>query len=132
VGPDRLVAELEAELAHEPDHIGVGLFCDAYPPIEQELGVTRLALQVLVERPLDIRVITKGLTVWRDVDLLAGRPRTGVNISLCSTAKTCCGPTTGPPHPASVSTCSTGWPTPAWRSSWPCRRGSRASPTPPR
>jgi len=86
VGPDRLVAQLEAELAlHEPDHIGVGLFCDAYPPVEQDLGVTRLALQVLVERPLDLRVITKGLTVWRDVDLLADRPRVGVNVSLCST-----------------------------------------------
>jgi pyruvate-formate lyase-activating enzyme len=86
VGADRLLAQLEAELTfHQADHIGVGLFCDAYPPIEQDLGLTRLALQVLVERGLDIRVITKGLTVWRDVDLLADRPHVGVNISLCST-----------------------------------------------
>ncbi|MGZ4707973.1 MAG: radical SAM protein [Acidimicrobiales bacterium] len=86
VAADRLVAQLEAELAfHEPAHIGVGLFCDAYPPVEQELGLTRRALPVLLERGVDFRVITKGLTVWRDVDLLADSPLVGVNISLCST-----------------------------------------------
>jgi len=86
VGADHLVAQLEEELArHEADHIGVGLFCDAYPPVEEELGLTRRALQVLIAHDLDLRVITKGLTVWRDVDLLADRPNVGVNVSLCST-----------------------------------------------
>jgi hypothetical protein len=79
----RLADELRAlEL---PCRVGVGLFCDAYPPVEAELGVTRRALEVLVEHDVDIRVITKGLTVRRDVDLLRGRPRTAVNVSLSST-----------------------------------------------
>jgi DNA repair photolyase len=81
-----LPRRLEAELAlRHPGRIGVGLFCDAYPPVEAELGLTRRALELLVERPIDLRVITKGLGVRRDVDLLAGRPKTGVNVSLCST-----------------------------------------------
>src|SRR5262249_29489966 len=68
--------------------VGVGLFCDAYPPIEAQLGLTRRALEVLIEDDhLDIRVITKGLTVRRDIDLLRDRPRTGVNVSLCSTSE---------------------------------------------
>jgi DNA repair photolyase len=87
VEPAVLTDELRRELAeHRPIRVGVGLFCDAYPPVEAELGLTRRALEVLIEdEDLDIRVITKGLTVRRDVDLLRGRPRTGVNVSLCST-----------------------------------------------
>jgi DNA repair photolyase len=79
----RLQAELEAITL--PCRVGVGLFCDAYPPVEAELGVTRRALEVLVDHDVDIRVITKGLTVRRDVDLLVGRPKTAVNVSLSST-----------------------------------------------
>jgi hypothetical protein len=84
---DVIAARLADELARLelPCRVGVGLFCDAYPPIEAELGVTRRALEVLVDHDVDIRVITKGLTVRRDVDLLVGRPRTAVNVSLSST-----------------------------------------------
>jgi hypothetical protein len=84
---DEVAPRLEAELSSItlPCRIGVGLFCDAYPPVEAELGVTRQALEVLVDHDVDIRVITKGLTVRRDVDLLVGRPKTGVNVSLSST-----------------------------------------------
>jgi DNA repair photolyase len=81
-----LAHQLEAELRlHRPRRVAVGLFCDAYPPVEQELGVTRVALEVLVGHDAEVRVITKGLGVRRDIDLLAGRTGWGVNVSLCST-----------------------------------------------
>ncbi len=85
--PAVVAEQLEGELEgiDLPARVSVGLFCDAYPPIEAELGVTRRALEVLVEHDLDLRVITKGLGVARDIDLLRGRPRTAVNVSLCST-----------------------------------------------
>ena len=41
VGLADLRRQLEAEMAlHHPGRIGVGLFCDAYPPVEAELGLT--------------------------------------------------------------------------------------------
>lgn len=64
--------------------IGVGSFCDAYPTVETDARVTRAAVEVLVAFERSFRIITKGTTVLRDVDLLAGCDFAGVNISLCS------------------------------------------------
>jgi DNA repair photolyase len=79
-----VAARLEAELdaVGEIDRIVVGPYCDVYPSPEAELGVTRAALQVLDRRGLDFRLITKGPTVVRDIDLL-GDPRNLIQISIC-------------------------------------------------
>jgi DNA repair photolyase len=75
VPPDRLVPELGRELDEigEIDRVVVGPYADVYPSPEAELGVTRRALEVLDERALPFRLVTKGTTVVRDADLLTRR-----------------------------------------------------------
>jgi DNA repair photolyase len=80
-------AELVAQLHRELDEVGeidrmvVGPYCDVYPSPEAELGITRRALEVLDERELPFRLVTKGTTVVRDADLLT-RPGNLIQISL--------------------------------------------------
>jgi DNA repair photolyase len=81
-----LVERLRAELHHRPDvRIAVGALCDAYPDVEQRLGVTRAAIEVLVEEEGTFGITTKGTTVLRDADLLRTGGRASVTVSLCST-----------------------------------------------
>ena len=83
---DVLVERLRAELHHRPDvRIAVGALCDAYPDVEQRLGVTRAAIEVLVEEERTFGITTKGTTVLRDADLLRAGGRASVTVSLCST-----------------------------------------------
>jgi DNA repair photolyase len=64
--------------------VQVGAIADAYPPSESENGVTRPALEELVAQNRPFNVITKGLAVRRDFDLLRAAKRTSLIISLCS------------------------------------------------
>ncbi len=49
---------------------------DPYPPMEQELGLTRSCLRILNQSNCRIQIITKSDLVTRDVDLLRERPST--------------------------------------------------------
>lgn len=77
---------LERELVHVPQHqlISVGPIIDGYTHAEATCGVTRAALEVLVEQGRPLVIVTKGPTVLRDVDLLAGHPDARVCVSLPS------------------------------------------------
>jgi len=83
VPPGELAAQLRRELDQvgEIDRLTVGPYCDVYPGPEAELGITRRALEVLDERELSFRLITKGTTVVRDADLLT-RPGNLIQVSL--------------------------------------------------
>lgn len=59
----------------EPDAIvGIGVSSDAYPPPEADHGLTRWLIETLTRERVMFRIVTKGTTVLRDVDLLAGNP----------------------------------------------------------
>jgi DNA repair photolyase len=51
--------------------INLGSVTDAYQPCERAWGITRQVLQVLAECRHPLTIITKGVTVERDIDLLA-------------------------------------------------------------
>lgn len=85
--PRRPPGAMADELRHELDAIGeidrlvVGCYADAYPGPEAELGASRAALEVLVERGHDFRLVTKGTSVLRDADLFT-HPLTSIQISV--------------------------------------------------
>jgi hypothetical protein len=77
---DRLRRELEAMGARQP-RIGLGTVADAYPSVEADLGITRVVLDELILLGWHVRIITKGTTVRRDIDLLT-RGDTQVVVSV--------------------------------------------------
>lgn len=79
---ERLHAEL-AEVGHLHDRLTVGTLCDAYPSVEAELGVTRAVLEALTTVDRTVSIVTKGLTIERDADLLA---RDGWRATISLTA----------------------------------------------
>jgi DNA repair photolyase len=83
---DELLAQLQSELSEIPtdERLALGALCDAYPPIEATAGLTRAVLTELQVQRRPVSIITKGLTVLRDIDLLAADPVTQVTISLSS------------------------------------------------
>jgi DNA repair photolyase len=82
----RLDQELDELCARDqlPPQLGVGAFADVYPNVEAQYGVTRPALEVLVDRDIAFTLVTKGATVIRDADIFATYRRGHVQISLCS------------------------------------------------
>jgi DNA repair photolyase len=76
--PSVPVGEFAAELqrgldAIPPDDlIIIGAFCDAYPFLEERLGLTRMVIGELVRQERKFDLVTKGKTILRDVDVLAG------------------------------------------------------------
>jgi DNA repair photolyase len=72
------VSLLDAELRHRryvPRLINLGASTDPYQPIERELGITRGILEVLARFRHPVTIVTKGLTVLRDIDLLVDLAR---------------------------------------------------------
>ena len=67
------VERLEAEL-RKPNYvcrpIVLGINTDAYQPIERKLGITRALLELLLEYRHPVSLLTKGITILRDLDLL--------------------------------------------------------------
>jgi len=56
---------------------------DVYQPAEADLGITRLAIKVLIQHNLKFTILTKGgLEATRDFDLLSGYPHFRYGISL--------------------------------------------------
>jgi DNA repair photolyase len=53
-----------------PKLINLGASTDPYQPIERELRITRGILEVLARFRHPVTIVTKGLTVLRDIDLL--------------------------------------------------------------
>jgi len=80
-------AQLRRELAEEPAKIGivVGGMSDAYPTVETEHGLTRRVLEELIAQGCDFHIVTKGLGILRDLDLLVPhRHAVKVQVSLSS------------------------------------------------
>lgn len=78
---EQLRRELGAQ-GHGQPLIGLGTLCDAYPSVEVELGVTRVVLDELTQLGWPVRVVTKGVGVRRDIDLLLrGDGRVTVSLS---------------------------------------------------
>jgi len=79
---------LEAELRnpkYECKPIVLGINTDAYQPIERELKITRQLLELLLEYRHPVSILTKGITILRDLDVLgelADRNLLSVSVSL--------------------------------------------------
>lgn len=64
----------------------LGAFADAYPSVEAEHGITRALMEEFVRTGERINIVTKGVSVLRDVDLfLQAGDRCTVQVSVCST-----------------------------------------------
>jgi len=50
--------------------IALGINTDAYQPIERKLGITRRLLELMLEYRHPVSLLTKGVTMMRDLDLL--------------------------------------------------------------
>ncbi|MGH7790259.1 MAG: radical SAM protein, partial [Candidatus Binatia bacterium] len=80
---DTLQRELDAIPAD--DLLIVGAFCDAYPYLEDSLGLTRGVIERLVAQGRKFDVVTKSTTILRDIDVLAGwQHERQIYISICS------------------------------------------------
>jgi DNA repair photolyase len=72
-GAEAVRAQLRRELGargHRQSRVGLGTLCDAYPSVEGELGITRIVLDELTQLGWSVRIVTKGVGVRRDIDLL--------------------------------------------------------------
>jgi len=85
---ENAVELLEDELrrpGYRPRPIVLGINTDAYQPIEREFGLTRRLLELLYEYRHPVSLLTKGVTILRDLDLLqalARRNLVSVSVSL--------------------------------------------------
>lgn len=79
---------IRAALAGVPadDLLILGAFSDAYPNVESTVGLTRRVLGEIVRTGRRLTIVTKGVTVLRDLDLLrAAGDRALVQVSVCTT-----------------------------------------------
>jgi hypothetical protein len=86
------VEEFEATLSRELDAVPaddliiVGAFCDAYPPLEETLGLSRRVIAQLVAEGRKFDVVTKATTILRDLPLFDGwKHDRKIYISISST-----------------------------------------------
>lgn len=77
---------LRRELSHKRIRrtIGTGSMNDPYQPVEERLGLTRSALEIIRDFRFPVHVITKSDLVVRDIDLLQaiGRVYSAVSITI--------------------------------------------------
>lgn len=84
---DDFAADLQRQLAAIPadDLIIVGAFCDPYPPLEEQLGLTRTVIRTMIAQERKFDIVTKATTVLRDLDLLdEWKHDRKIYISICS------------------------------------------------
>lgn len=84
---DTLLPALREGLAPVPVEMELffGGMVDAYPPVEAELGLTRLIVQELIAQRRPFCLNTKSDLVCREIDLLRGYPgHCDVCLSLCT------------------------------------------------
>ena len=65
---------LEAEFrrpGYVPKPIALGINTDAWQPVERRLGLSRRLLELMLEYRHPVSILTKGVTLMRDLDLLA-------------------------------------------------------------
>jgi DNA repair photolyase len=55
----------------KPGSVFISSACDAYQPIESELKLTRRIIEILADSPFQIKILTKGSLVRRDLHVLA-------------------------------------------------------------
>lgn len=85
---ENAAALLEAELrkpGYQCKPIVLGINTDAYQPIEKRLKLTRDLLELLLEYRHPVSILTKGITILRDLDVLeqlAQRNLLSVSVSL--------------------------------------------------
>jgi len=81
---DRTLEAIEKALQSIPDErrIMVGGFSDPYPHTEQQYGITRHILHLLNQQHPKYTIITKGLLVDRDIDLIKDNPDCKVVFSF--------------------------------------------------
>jgi hypothetical protein len=87
VPTDTFVTQLQQQLDAIPadDLIIVGAFCDPYPPLEEQMGLTRTVIDTMVKQGRKFDIVTKATTVLRDVDLLVDwKHERKIYISICS------------------------------------------------
>ena len=63
---------LEAQLRKKrnPCMISTGAMCDPYIPLEEELGLTRSCLELILRHEFGLAILTKSARILRDLDLL--------------------------------------------------------------
>lgn len=54
----------------KPGLISFGTVTDAYQPLEEDYGITRMCLEVLLDYDLPVSILTKSALVLRDLDLI--------------------------------------------------------------
>jgi len=74
----RLLREELGKPGFKPSPINLGGNTDPYQPCEKDLRLTRQVLEVLLEARCPAAIVTKGVLVLRDVDLLAEMARQGL------------------------------------------------------
>ena len=71
----------------KPGVVGTGAMSDPYNPLEGELQLTRGALKLILEHHFGIHLITKGVMVTRDIELLQAISK-GYQADVCVTITT--------------------------------------------
>jgi DNA repair photolyase len=84
----RVILERELPAIPREQTICLGGIIDCYTHAEAEHEVTRAALEMLVADDRDLVIVTKGTLVERDLELLRGYGKIGVNVSLPSLDQT--------------------------------------------
>ena len=82
---DRVLHQLQRDAARLPSneirHILLSFVTDPYQPLEEELKITRRAIQILHKEELFVAILTKGgLRATRDFDLLTKHDLFGVTL----------------------------------------------------
>ena len=81
---DLLYKELVSKKKHRAT-IGTGSMNDPYMPVEQELQLTRRALQIIANEKFPVHIITKSNQVERDTDILQDISKTYAAVSFTVT-----------------------------------------------
>ena len=88
-GKKDFLKRLEKEIKKAPKGslIAMANSSDPYLPLEQELKLTRGALQIIKEYDLSINIVTKSSLILRDLDILKSLRKIVVSISLTTLDK---------------------------------------------
>ena len=83
--PDVLARELRAK-CYKPAPLAIGTNTDPYQPIEGDHGIMRACLEVLEAFNHPVAIVTKGILIERDIDILArmakrGLARVGLSVT---------------------------------------------------
>jgi len=66
----------------------VSSVCDGWQPAEEQYGLTRQCLEILLRRGYPVTILTKSVLAGRDVDLLVGKVAVELGVTLTSLNET--------------------------------------------